>query len=244
MKKLLSIVLIVSAWWITSRLINSEVILPPPHVVFGEAFSLLKDPVFWRAISSTLMKGVLSTVLVTFIGVPIGMVMGAWKAGWDLIRPLVLIVQAVPVISWLAVAIFAFGMGWKGPVLITVLSLLPVVSLNVAAGFKETDIRLVEMAKIFKISRAKIFRYIYLGSLVPFTLASLEITLGNVWKTTVVAEFLAGDSGIGVMIAWARNYVDTPRIYALTLFAVALAFTFEWISRKVLRRIEGRWRIW
>ncbi len=242
MKKLLSIVLMVSAWWVASHSVNSEVILPPPSVVFGEALSLMKDPVFWRALFSTLIKGVLSTILVTFIGALLGMVMGAWKAGWDLIRPLVLIVQAVPVISWLAVAIFVFGIGWKGPILITVLALLPVVSLNVAAGFRETDIRLVEMAEVFKIGRVKIFRYIYLGSLVPFTLASLEITLGNVWKTTVVAEFLAGDSGIGVMIAWARNYVDTPRIYALTLFAVALAFALEWISRKVLRRIEGRWR--
>jgi NitT/TauT family transport system permease protein len=241
MKKLLSILLAALVWWIFSIFISSDLILPSPGRVLTEIIKLFHEEEFYRAMLSTFVKGLISALITTFLGVVVGSLMGIWKWLWDLFRPIVLIVQSVPVVSWLVVVVFAFGMGWRGPILITVLSLFPIVALNTATGFEKIDRKLVEIARVYKVNRLKVFRVIYLGSLVPFTLASLEIVLGNVWKTTVVAEFLAGDEGIGVMIAWARTYVDTPRVLALTVFAISFAFVFEGLFRTALKGVREKW---
>ncbi len=238
----LSILIFIAIWWIASLVVSSEIILPSPGRVFKEMVSLMKERDFYRAIFTTIGEGILSAVLIVVLGTVLGALMGMYRPVWITLRPMVLIAQSVPVISWLVLIVFSLGMGIKSVVSITVFSLTPIVILNTASGISDVDERLVEMAKVFKVSNWKTFRVIYLGSLVPFALASLEIVVGNVWKTTVVAEFLAGSGGIGVMIAWARSYVDTARVIALTLYAVILAFAFECSSKIFLRRLKERWK--
>ncbi len=238
----LAILIFIAVWWIASLVVSSEIILPSPGRVFKEMISLMKERDFHRAIITTIGEGIVSAILIVALGTVLGTVMGIYRIVWKILRPIVLIAQSVPVISWLVLIVFSLGMGFKSVISITVFSLTPIVILNTASGISDVDERLVEMAKVFKVSRWKTFRVIYLGSLVPFALASLEIVAGNVWKTTVVAEFLAGSGGIGVMIAWARSYVNTTKVIALTLYAVILAFAFECLSRLFLRRLKARWK--
>jgi len=56
-----------------------------------------------------------------------------------------------------------------------------------------------------------------------------------------MAEFLCGNSGLGVLISWARQYVDVPRVYALTILAVALGIASERILRVFTKRMRERW---
>ena len=242
-RKLAAAALILLIWKVFSLVIGSDIILPGPEAVFGSLISLIKDPVFYSSLLSTLWKGILSSFLIGAVGIPIGFLMGVSKLAADLMEPIVTVLQSVPVISWLALAIFMWGIGWKGPVLLTFLSLLPVAIINTASGVLNVDSKLVEMAKVFNVRASKVFKVIYLGSLLPFTAATMRIILGNVWKTIVVTEFLCGDKGIGVMISWARSYVDTPKIFALTLVAVALALSFQSIMDGTLGRIVKRWRL-
>ncbi len=233
----------VAVWWILSLLINSEIILPSPMAVLGSLNEVIKSKEFYTALVSTVLKGLLSTSLVIFIGTSVGMLMGLKKGLSEALKPFVTLLQSVPVVSWLALAIFLWGIGWKGPVLLTTLSLLPVVIINTYSGVLNVDTRLIEMAKVYGVEKKKVFKYIYLGSLLPFMLASLRITLGNVWKTVLVTEFLCGDRGIGVMIAWARSYVDTPKIFALTLIGVTLAVSFERAGEGFFERVLKRWKL-
>ncbi len=240
---LFGIVVGIAVWWILSLIVNSEIILPSPMAVLGSLNKIITSREFYGALASTILKGLFSTLLVITIGTSIGMLMGLKRSLSDVLKPFVTLLQSVPVVSWLAFAIFLWGIGWKGPVLLTTLSLLPVVIINTYSGVLNVDTQLLEMARVYGVERKKIFKYIYLGSLLPFMLASLRITLGNVWKTILVTEFLCGDQGIGVMIAWARSYVDTPRIFALTLIGVVLAVSFERTGEGFFERVLRRWKL-
>ncbi len=242
-KYVLGLTLFVGLWWILSAIVGSEIILPSPMAVLGSLKQLVISEVFYKSLFSTLLKGFLATFFVIAIGVPVGMFIGLSEAISQILRPFVSILQSVPVISWLALAIFMWGIGWKGPVLLTTLSLLPVVIINTASGVLNVDRELVEMSKVYNVPKAKVFKVIYMGSLLPFMIASLQITLGSVWKTILVTEFLCGDEGLGVMIAWARSYVDTPQIFAITLIAVTFSLTLERLSHMLFGKVLRRWRL-
>ncbi len=241
MRVITGLLLTIGIWWVLSHTMSLDLILPTPEETFVELIRELTDPITLKAILSTLWKGLLSTFVVILVGTPLGLVMGLSESVYDVLRPLILIVQAVPVISWLALVIFTWGIGWKGPVFISFLSLLPVVVFNTISGVRSTDRGLLEMSRVYSVPRLKVLIDVYLGSLVPFVLASLNVIVGGVWKTILVAEYLCGREGIGVEISWARQFVDIPRVYALTIIGVSLGLGFERAVKYVVRRVERRW---
>ena len=241
MRVVLGLIFVLGIWWLASHLLNLDLILPTPEITVRQLVEELTYPSTLKAILSTFWKGILATVLVLAVGTPVGLVMGLSGKVYDILRPAILIIQSVPVISWLALVIFTWGIGWRGPVFISFLSLFPVVVFNTVSGVRSTDSGLIEMAKVYSVSKAKVLLDVYLGSLVPFVLASLNVIVGGIWKTILVAEYLCGDSGIGVEISWARQFVDVPRVYALTMIGIALGIGFERTVRYAVRRVERRW---
>lgn len=156
-------------------------------------------------------------------------------------RPIIMVIQAVPVISWLSLVIFTWGISWEGPVFIAFLSLLPAAVLTTIAGVQNLDNKLLEVARIYRVPRRIVLREIYLGSLLPFIFAVVDVTLGQAWKVILVAEFLCGDQGLGVQISWARQIFDVPGVYAYTLLAVILGLITERLIKHYLGRISRQW---
>ena len=241
MKTIVGLLLLLLVWEISALLLGSSFILPTPIETFKALIHELVRIETFHAFLSTAWKGFFVLGLVVLLGTIIGLVMGINTAIYEILRPVVMIVQAVPVISWLALVIFLWGIGWKGPVLISFFSLLPISIFTTAAGVRSIDKDLLEMVKVYKVPKRKVFKDIYLGSIVPFVVATIDISIGNVWKVILVSEFLCGDEGLGVLISWARQYVDVPRVYALTIIAVAFGIISERLTRRFVRRLTRKW---
>ena len=177
----------------------------------------------------------------TAIRVALGMIFGLYPAFHDAFRPLLLAVQAMPVISWLALVVFAFGIGWRGPVFIASLAFLPSAIFTTVAGVRSFERDLVEMADLYGVRGVRRWRDLYFGSLAPFMRAIVDTVSGGAWKAVLVAEYLCGGEGLGVRIAWARQMADVEGVYALSLLAVILGLLGEWGIRMSLRRVRRRW---
>jgi NitT/TauT family transport system permease protein len=155
--------------------------------------------------------------------------MGISRRFEEWIRPSTMVLRSMPVVSWLSSVIVIWGMGWQAPIFIIVTTLLPLIIYNIAQGVKSIDVKLIEMAHVYQVPNAKIFKQIYLGSIVPFLLSSVRVSLGTMWKVAIVAEFMAGDSGLGIEISWAKFYLETPTVFAFTSVAVLSGFLLEFL---------------
>lgn len=244
MKTFYGILLIIVSWYFLSFVIGSSFVLPSPHLVIDTLIEQLKTPRVYSALWSTVWKTLVVLLLGTLIGIVIGFFMGINDTVYEIVRPLFMVIQSIPVVSWLAFVVFLWGVGFKGPILISTLSILPDIVFTTASGIKNIDGKLLEMVKLYKVSFGKIFRHLYLASIVPFIIAAVEISIGNVWKVVLVTEFLVGGSGLGVELAWARQYVDVPRIYAITLIAVVLGLATERLFKTISKRMLKRWEIY
>lgn len=238
MKFVYGLVLLILIWAIASALINSQLILPTPINVGRVFIEMIFTKNLWISLLSTIYKGLIALGLTIFLGFIFGFLMGIFDIAYELLRPAFTIFQSVPVVSWLVLVIFIWGIGFKGPIVITVLSLLPNTTFAIAQGVKNTDKKLLEMANIYNVPRMKIIKDIYFGSIIPFFLTALEVVSGNIWKVIIVSEYLSGNEGIGVQIAWARQYVNIPKVYALTIFAVIFGLVSERIVKFLIKRKE------
>jgi NitT/TauT family transport system permease protein len=240
-RSLTGILIFILIWQIVALLLNKPIIVPSPTETLKTLWRLLADPVIMAAAFQTAWKVFLALGLVLVLGIPAGLLLGLMEGLYDMSRPVIMLIQAVPVISWLSLVLFTWGPSWEGPVLIAFLSLLPMAILTTVSGVRNLDQNLLEMARVYEVDKKKIIKDIYLGSLLPFIIAIIDVSIGHAWKVILVAEYLAGNSGLGRKIYDARYFVAVADMWALTLIAVILGLLTERLIKIGLRRASKKW---
>ncbi len=239
---LAGIAILILLWQLAALGLDRGILIPAPSETLRILFHNFTTPAMLLAAGQTLWKVLLALALAILLGLPLGLLLGLSDAAYNLLRPLVMVVQAVPVISWLSLVIFTWGIGWRGPVFISFLSLFPVAVLTTVAGVHDLDKDLLEMARLYRVPWKRVVREIHLGSLLPFIAAILDVSIGQAWKVTLVSEYLCGGDGLGEAILTARMNVDIPAVWALTLGAVLLGLLSEALIKSVLRRFRHAWK--
>lgn len=242
LKGFIGIMIFIIIWQLLAVIVGKSII-PGPAETLGRMLEFLFSSRILLACWDTAWKVFLALLLVMLIGLPGGLLLGLSDTIYDMFRPLIMIIQAVPVISWLSLVIFAWGIGWKGPVFIAFLSLLPISILTTVAGVRNLDKNLLEMARLYKVPHSRVLKDIYLGSLLPFIAAIADVSIGQAWKVILVAEYLSGGSGLGVEILRMRMNIDFPGVWALTLIAVLLGIITERLIKLGLRRVSDQWKV-
>ena len=128
--------------------------------------------------------------------------------------------------------------------MISFLMVFPVVYTNILEGLVSTDKDLIEAAGVYRITRLKRIRYIYLPSLSPYIQSAISTSLGLAWKSGIAAEVIGlPDGSIGERVYEAKIYLSTPDLFAWTVVIIILAFLFErfflFVSSSLLRRAES-----
>lgn len=226
-------------WYVISICVRSSLIFPGPDLVFARIFELAKTGHFFIYLWQTFYKAFIGLLLALLVGLFLGFIIGISQKLFELFRPLLMVVRSVPIVSWLSTVILLWGIGWKGVVFIVFMTLLPTVIFNIAEGVRSVDVRLLEMAKIYSVPKRKVFKKIYLGSILPFLLSAVNVSIGTMWKAAIVSEYLIGDSGLGLQIFQSKFYIDTPKVFAFTLSAVLVGLLLELIFARLWERYIG-----
>ena len=161
----------------------------------------------------------------------LGAVLGALTArsalADTLLSPALRTVRAIPVASFI-ILLFVLMSKEYIPTVTSFLMVLPVVWSNVDQGVRSTDIQLLEMAQVFRLSRRKVLRHIWLPQVAPFFLAAARTGMGLAWKAGVAAEVLAAPRlGIGRALYEAKVYLETADLFAWTAVIVCISVVLE-----------------
>ncbi|MBN2219258.1 MAG: ABC transporter permease [Kosmotogaceae bacterium] len=233
---IISVGLLLLGWFIASVIVSSDLLLPGPLETMDEFLRIVSSSRGWSDIAETCSKAFLGLFIALGLALSIGFFMGIIDILYELIKPIVVILQSIPIVSWLALAIFWWGVGFSSPVYIVFLTLFPVFTINVAEGVRNVDKKLVEMAKIYKIPKSRVFAKIYLASAFPFIVSSMRVGIGIMWKSVAVAEFMVGASGIGRAMSDAKYSINIERVFAYTLILVVLGILTERLLDMIIKR--------
>ena len=154
----------------------------------------------------------------------------------ELLAPLVLAMKTIPVASFIILALI--WMGSKNlAVLIAFLMVFPILYTNVLSGIRVTDVKLLEMARVFRVTPMRRIRFIDLPQVMPYFRAGCALGLGLCWKAGVAAEVIGVVGGsIGEKLYEAKIYLQTGDLLAWTAVIVALSALFERAVLALLRR--------
>ena len=240
---LLPLIFWLGVWQIGSVLVSltagtrgGELLRPGPAVVLEVLVRLIGTAAFWRSVFATLGR--------VLVGLLAGVVLGSVLAGltcafsWFdvLVSPFICVVRAAPVASFILLVLLWVGRD-RVPAVISALMVLPVVWGNLARGIRETDPRLLELARAYRFSSWKVLVLIYLPSLRPYFLSGLTTSIGLAWKSGVAAEVLClPKRAIGSRIYNTKLYLEVPELFAWTAVTVALSLALEYFLRRGVGR--------
>lgn len=229
---LISTCLIITIWKIISLNYN-PIILPSPEKAFYTIYKMMLTKSFWISLGYSLFRIVIGYLLAMLGGTVIGIMMGLSKKADKLLRPVVLMLQTVPNISWILLAIIWFGLNSKIVIFTIFISLMPIFAINSFEGINNTSEEYLEMAAVYRLKPLTIFLKIYIYSIKPYLRSAAIITSERAWKIGAMAELLSLDTGIGAGLYWARNNLQTERIFAWTIVLIFMGF----LSSKLLKSI-------
>jgi sulfonate transport system permease protein len=112
--------------------------------------------------------------------------------------------------------------------------------LNTFHGIRTVDSGLIEMARVYGLSRTALFWRVILPGALPSVLLGLRYALGIMWLTLIVAETISASSGIGYMTMNAREFLQTD-VVLLGIIVYALLGKLADVLTRALERRALSW---
>lgn len=220
---LLAALSVLGFWWAMS-LIYSPLVVPPIGLVLKKTGEILTSAKMWREIGNTVLRLLSGLSIGMAFGCGTGLVGGLWKPFRETWKPVLGIIQVIPPISWLILAIIWFGFNGKASIFIVIMAVVPAVSICIADGITAMDRKLLEMGTVFGFSAWGKIKYVILPSLSPYFYSGLKIAVGTACKTVVMGEVLTTTTGIGGQIMTARLNIEPETVIAWTVIVVGIYY--------------------
>lgn len=206
---------------------HGALLLASPLSSLVRLLSLAATKSFWQSVGTSAAHIFGGFLLSCALAVVLAALSARFHRAEELLSPLVAVVKAVPVASFVILALVwlpSRGLAF----FISALMVFPPVYLNVLEGVKRTDTALLEMAKVFRVPFSRVLRGVYLPQVLPYFRAAVSVALGLCWKAGTAAEVIALSGGtIGERLYTAKVYFETPNLFAWTAVIVLLSAGLE-----------------
>lgn len=242
LRRWISPVAIIVIWQLASTggLLAEDELAPPWRVV-TTAVDITASGELPEGLLVSLLRVAAGVALGLAAGVGLGLVSGLSRWGGLLLDPPVQMLRTLPHLALVPLFILWFGVDETPKILLVALGVLFPMYLNVHAGVRGVDPKLLEAARVLGFDRRERLRHVVLPGAMPSTLTGLRLALGIAWLSIVVAETTAADAGLGYMIMNAREFLRTDVILVGLVVYALLGLGTDALVRRLERRAL-RWR--
>jgi NitT/TauT family transport system permease protein len=222
----------------------NPIFFQPPHAVARALYTafttkpvLRGDKWLHESLATSIKTIFWGFTISSLIGVPLGILCGAFASASRLTEPFVDFVRYMPAPAFGALMVAIFGIHLEPKVAIIVIGTFFQQVLVVANTVRRVDSCLLEAAATLGAKR----RHLVLRVLVPASLPDLyndlRILLGWAWTYLVVAEVVGVSSGITFFINQQAKYRNFDNVYAAIILIGIIGFTTDqvlgWLGRRL-----------
>lgn len=234
------------AWeaWVAVREVPAYLVPAPSAIV--RAFTA--DPARYALAARTSMVEALGGLL---LGAGAAFVLAVAMAHSRLLEralyPLALLVKVTPVVAVAPLFIIWFGFGTLPKMLVAALITFFPMLVNAVTGLRSVDPAAHDFMRTLHATPLQVFRMLRLPASLPYVFAALRISVPLCIIGAVVAEWMAGDGGIGQVILIANGDLDTAALFAavvvLASMAIGLTALLALLERRLLFWHESSERV-
>ena len=189
----------------------------------------------------TLLQGYAAGVLGAFVLTTLAL---ATRLGRDVLETLTAMLNPLPAIALLPLALLWFGLGHGSLVFVLMHSVLWPLALATYAGFRAVPETLRMAGRNYGLGPLALVTQILVPAALPAILSGLKIGWAFAWRTLIAAELVfgttSGKGGLGWYIYQSRNELFTDRVFAGLAAVIAIGLLFEHLVFQSVERLTVR----
>lgn len=220
----------------------SKTFLADPLTMIADGWLLLTKFGFAHDIAMTVWRVVGGFVCAALLGVPIGILMGAYKPVEAFLEPFVSFARYLPASAFVPLLILWAGIGETQKLLVIFIGSFFQILLMISVAVANTRRDLVEAAYTLGSSNTGVVLRVLIPANAPDIAETLRLVLGWAWTYVIVAELIGSSSGIGHMIIESQALLATGQI----IFGIIVIGVIGLISDlcfKLFNRHFFAWRL-
>jgi len=248
---LAGIALLLVFWYLTTELFRLPRFekLPGPVAVWTEFTSRnptfgtsLFSPQYYKHILWSSWRVLQAFFWATFLGVPLGLLMGWQRTIRDYTFPVIELLRPIPVLAWVPLAVLMIP-GREAPIIfLAFLAAFFAVTLNTVLGVASIDEVYFRAARCLGSKPRHVFLRVVLPGAMPYIFTGLQIGVGVAWFSLVAAEMVSGEHGLGFLIWDSYVLSQYPVIVIAMITLGVVGFLYSFIIRRVGRMLM-RWAV-
>src|SRR3954451_9915693 len=229
----LSVGVVVLLWWIATTGIGAEdlwispVILPSPAEVIRSFPSLLRERALLQSIAATLKRVLIGFGLAVMVGVPLGILAGAWRLLEAAGAPLALFGRTLPVAALIPLTILWFGIDETQKIMFIFIACVPFVYADTVAAISAVPDRYIETAQTLGASSSQIVRKVLVALALPDIYNSLRQLFGLAFGYIMLAELINAQHGLGYLLMASQRRGLSEHIILILIIIGLLAYGID-----------------
>ena len=239
-----TILAVLAIWEIVSRTrAVPAVFLPSPEAVAAELVHLAQTGDLWRSTGASLGRIGAGFLLGSAAGLVVGILAGISPRAEAIADPLIAAVYPIPKIALLPLLILWLGIGETPKVALIAVGAFFPVAIGTATAIRDVDPLLIRAARSFGADPVQVITKVQLPAAVPAVFASLRLAAGMSLLLVVSAEMIAATAGIGYLILYAGDLMQTSRLLAgIVVLSILGLLSTAGLSTLERRLFRGRAR--
>lgn len=231
-------------WEIVARWQDNDLLLPTflaTVAALGQGLASGEIPERVHLSLVVLLQGYLGGIVGAFALTTLAV---STQFGRDLLGTLTSMLNPLPAIALLPLALLWFGLGRGSLVFVLVHSVLWPLALNTFAGFQGVPETLRMAGRNYGLKGPRYVLQILVPAALPSILSGLKVSWAFAWRTLIAAELVfgasSGQGGLGWFIFQNRNELYTDRVFAGLAMVILIGLFVEGVVFNALERVTVR----
>lgn len=241
-KHLAILATLVGTWEIACRLgWLDPLFFPYPSAIIAGFWRLyVTQGNIWPHLGLTIAEVLAGFVAGSALGIGLAICVGMVDRLRRYLKPYVIVLEATPRIAIGPVIIAAFGFGWTSKTAIVMLVCFFAPFVNTLNGMIGVEPEKMSMFRSMRANKAQTFVKLMLPSALPEISAGLRLAMASALGGALVAEFIASNAGLGVLITQYTGTLNMASAFVCVLTLSALGY-FIFRAMEELDRILVFW---
>ena len=238
--RLLAGLLLLVLWWLAAAIVGSYWISSPLETV-QRLWAMAATGDLFRHAGYTLAAAVLGFTLGGVPGVVLPMLLRKHPFLQEVLDPFLTAGYGLPKLALAPLFILWFGIGMASKVVLAASVVFFIVFFSTQAGVRQTDQRLVRMARVLGASGAQVSTKVVWPAVVPYVFGGLRVAVPYAIAGAIVGEIISSNRGLGYLAQFGASDFDTTLVFVSLVTVMLIVLSVSAILSLVQKRLL-RWQ--
>jgi sulfonate transport system permease protein len=240
--RLASPIAIIAIWQLASTVgLLSPRTLAAPTAIVAAGVRLVESGELITGLAVSFLRVVAGFSCALVVGIGLSLVAGLSRLGEAIVDPPIQMLKAMPFLGLLPLFILWFGIGEVPKIGLVAFGAVFPIYLTLHGGIRGIDRKLIEAGRTLGLGTFSIIRHIILPGALPSLLVGIRYGLSVAWLSLVVGEQINASSGIGYIITYARDFLQTDVIVVCLIVYAMMGLLTDGLVR-LIEAYALRWR--